>query len=147
MIWTQLFGRLQHLKEMGETVQTFLRDIFEDCPKPWLRPSEGLFNIPSANLSETFQLDGRYICHIEEGTDILFLIHAGSTNVKLCRFKYGHEELSAQTICMIHDDNFVQSAAFSRTGSSIFLVLLNGCLLYTSPSPRDQRGSRMPSSA
>ena len=25
--------------------------------------------------------------------------------------------------------------------------LTNGCLLYTSPSPRDQRGSRMPSSA
>ena len=24
---------------------------------------------------------------------------------------------------------------------------LTGCLLYTSPSPRDQRGSRMPSSA
>ena len=27
------------------------------------------------------------------------------------------------------------------------LILKNGCLLYTSPSPRDQRGSRMPSSA
>ena len=26
-------------------------------------------------------------------------------------------------------------------------VKLNTCLLYTSPSPRDQRGSRMPSSA
>ena len=26
-------------------------------------------------------------------------------------------------------------------------VLYQGCLLYTSPSPRDQRGSRMPSSA
>ena len=26
-------------------------------------------------------------------------------------------------------------------------VLLEHCLLYTSPSPRDQRGSRMPSSA
>ena len=26
-------------------------------------------------------------------------------------------------------------------------VLLENCLLYTSPSPRDQRGSRMPSSA
>ena len=25
--------------------------------------------------------------------------------------------------------------------------MLNSCLLYTSPSPRDQRGSRMPSSA
>ena len=27
------------------------------------------------------------------------------------------------------------------------LDLKNNCLLYTSPSPRDQRGSRMPSSA
>ena len=26
-------------------------------------------------------------------------------------------------------------------------VMVEGCLLYTSPSPRDQRGSRMPSSA
>ena len=26
-------------------------------------------------------------------------------------------------------------------------LLIGGCLLYTSPSPRDQRGSRMPSSA
>ena len=26
-------------------------------------------------------------------------------------------------------------------------TFLNSCLLYTSPSPRDQRGSRMPSSA
>ena len=27
------------------------------------------------------------------------------------------------------------------------IATCNGCLLYTSPSPRDQRGSRMPSSA
>ena len=33
-------------------------------------------------------------------------------------------------------------------GGAISLVQdYNGCLLYTSPSPRDQRGSRMPSSA
>ena len=31
------------------------------------------------------------------------------------------------------------------SGPLIYLVLC--CLLYTSPSPRDQRGSRMPSSA
>ena len=29
----------------------------------------------------------------------------------------------------------------------IFDRRMNDCLLYTSPSPRDQRGSRMPSSA
>ena len=29
----------------------------------------------------------------------------------------------------------------------VYLKCKRGCLLYTSPSPRDQRGSRMPSSA
>ena len=41
-------------------------------------------------------------------------------------------------------------ALTSGTGSTeTFLTVLNpySCLLYTSPSPRDQRGSRMPSSA
>ena len=30
---------------------------------------------------------------------------------------------------------------------STYLMAAEACLLYTSPSPRDQRGSRMPSSA
>ena len=30
---------------------------------------------------------------------------------------------------------------------SLPVIVLSTCLLYTSPSPRDQRGSRMPSSA
>ena len=29
----------------------------------------------------------------------------------------------------------------------ILMAILEACLLYTSPSPRDQRGARMPSSA
>ena len=33
------------------------------------------------------------------------------------------------------------------TGEDVTIDLREGCLLYTSPSPRDQRGSRMPSSA
>ena len=32
-------------------------------------------------------------------------------------------------------------------GLNFIGIRLKGCLLYTSPSPRDQRGSRMPSSA
>ena len=31
--------------------------------------------------------------------------------------------------------------------ANYYTALLEHCLLYTSPSPRDQRGSRMPSSA
>ena len=34
----------------------------------------------------------------------------------------------------------------AETGES-FTIQSTSCLLYTSPSPRDQRGSRMPSSA
>ena len=39
---------------------------------------------------------------------------------------------------------------FARRGAKVVVNDLGGsvdCLLYTSPSPRDQRGSRMPSSA
>ena len=32
-------------------------------------------------------------------------------------------------------------------GARVQIMSTSGCLLYTSPSPRDQRGSRMPSSA
>ena len=38
-------------------------------------------------------------------------------------------------------------AVFSNIGVDALFVGGGGCLLYTSPSPRDQRGSRMPSSA
>ena len=34
-----------------------------------------------------------------------------------------------------------------RPDAVVLLSSVNPCLLYTSPSPRDQRGSRMPSSA
>ena len=52
------------------------------------------------------------------------------------------------------------AVAAANMGSKVMLATMNmqtiaqmscnpamGCLLYTSPSPRDQRGSRMPSSA
>ena len=35
----------------------------------------------------------------------------------------------------------------SGCGKSTFIRCINSCLLYTSPSPRDVRSSRMPSSA
>ena len=39
------------------------------------------------------------------------------------------------------------SSALSNGASLIISDTYQDCLLYTSPSPRDQRGSRMPSSA
>ena len=40
-----------------------------------------------------------------------------------------------------------KSGQFNDTFESFSIVLYPGCLLYTSPSPRDRYGSRMPSSA
>ena len=47
---------------------------------------------------------------------------------------------------------FASNKFENRTLENVYITLgetlpLNVCLLYTSPSPRDQRGSRMPSSA
>ena len=42
---------------------------------------------------------------------------------------------------------FALAETLSRATPLIFTGLAAACLLYTSPSPRDQRGSRMPSSA
>ena len=46
-------------------------------------------------------------------------------------------------------DEFGNNPVFSYKDEELSYVDFhnNSCLLYTSPSPRDQRGSRMPSSA
>ena len=41
----------------------------------------------------------------------------------------------------------VNAKEFIEVNSKEELIGLNGCLLYTSPSPRDRTRSRMPSSA
>ena len=57
-----------------------------------------------------------------------------------------------ETLCDM--DGLRGFPAFAETSSDLVEQILNesarftgDCLLYTSPSPRDQRGSRMPSSA
>ena len=45
-----------------------------------------------------------------------------------------------------HGDSGGNSASYINTMSR-YAAIKEDCLLYTSPSPRDQRGSRMPSSA
>ena len=60
-------------------------------------------------------------------------------------------EISRQreTLEMIASENFVPRAVLQAQGSVLTNKYAEGypCLLYTSPSPRDKRQSRMPSSA
>ena len=62
-----------------------------------------------------------------------------STTVDSARFVRVYNNSGAAAVV------FTQDANYAGIGS--ITVKDDDCLLYTSPSPRDQRGSRMPSSA
>ena len=62
-----------------------------------------------------------------------------------------HDKLYGKSV---RDDKYIWRQVDSMTAESLFYLIYWAqqhpdytCLLYTSPSPRDQRGSRMPSSA
>ena len=56
-------------------------------------------------------------------------------------------EITALIMVLVAASNFF-GAVFARLGTPTLLTeFLLGCLLYTSPSPRDRQKSRMPSSA
>ena len=62
----------------------------------------------------------------------------------------GSAEVTDVSISSPHNMTVLQARINSHTQTLSQLARcgdLYGCLLYTSPSPRDQRGSRMPSSA
>ena len=62
----------------------------------------------------------------------------------------GNEEVRQFVVKMINKfwtNGAIQALKAVEWGHSGSEVMYKRCLLYTSPSPRDQRGSRMPSSA
>ena len=67
--------------------------------------------------------------------------------------RYGTPEVMAEAHLgvieqLIRESGFYKAKArYIRESSRIILAKHNGCLLYTSPSPRDRTRSRMPSSA
>ena len=69
---------------------------------------------------------------------------------KYWRKGYGKEicnDLIDYAFCQSEVKNIIAYVDVRNIGSVKILDQSNLCLLYTSPSPRDQRGSRMPSSA
>ena len=67
----------------------------------------------------------------------------GDVDLLITRFKIGRVNVKGNNY--YSDKNIESSLHLLRKGKSPSST--NICLLYTSPSPRDQRGSRMPSSA
>ena len=73
-----------------------------------------------------------------------------------CEWKCPVHNYIPNWLKLIAEGNLLEAAEMSHRTNSLPEMcgrvcpqdrLCEGCLLYTSPSPRDQRGSRMPSSA
>ena len=90
---------------------------------------------------------------------ILFMIFSNITNAQLSfddvasqigvDYSYGDSEFGGGVSFADFDNDGWDDLTFaSEEGSEIYFFKNNdGCLLYTSPSPRDRTRSRMPSSA
>ena len=84
---------------------------------------------------------------VAEGRDIAEqkLLQDGSGLKCAARLSNLQDEL----IGVIHEFalNYIYRVDNPSSGERMAVIAVGGCLLYTSPSPRDQRGARMPSSA
>ena len=64
---------------------------------------------------------------------------------KNCEYEVNEKTDSTSFKMLPH--KLMSEKIFGNTTEFLFFSLLNDCLLYTSPSPRDRQKSRMPSSA
>ena len=83
---------------------------------------------------------------VEDGLTVLQACE--QAGVEIPRFCY-HEKLSIAgncRMCLVEMEKSPKPVASCAMPAADGMVIRT-CLLYTSPSPRDQRGSRMPSSA
>ena len=89
------------------------------------------------------KLHGRFLNHeSEEHSLVVDNISVGGACLKSAAIP----PIGAQIVCYFdHLGRIVGEVV--RLTSEGFAIKFKVCLLYTSPSPRDQRGSRMPSSA
>ena len=87
---------------------------------------------------------------------LAFVVAASSLVVRLGYWQVARSRelstLAAQQTSLRVEEPSQRGAIYDRTGtvvlaSTVERDLLSACLLYTSPSPRDISGSRMPSSA
>ena len=76
-----------------------------------------------------------------ESGDIFLFNHFARFETFIPQF-FIYEQLGAYSRAIASSEFFESDDALSS-----YLRAVGACLLYTSPSPRDQRGSRMPSSA
>ena len=87
------------------------------------------------------------MCYATDGR----LFAAASESVALLNLGFSRDAIKSlepgHAITIVDGDMQIKPFTENRGRKHCFFEWIYFCLLYTSPSPRDQRGSRMPSSA
>ena len=133
------YNLVQYLGELGEEVKTFRNDEIT------------IEEIAALNPDRIMLSPGP--CTPNEAGISLAVIEHFSGKVPLMGVCLGHQSIGqAFGGKVVHAKQIMhgKTSEMTHTGVGVFSGIESPytiCLLYTSPSPRDQRGSRMPSSA
>ena len=119
--------------------------VFGQDPNNALHRGEITFNDYARDAIKTLSLD----MSITELTEIFNSVIAPSENMFpiVSQISKTYRIALASNTSEPHWKYAQKFLPFSSLLTPVIVSYLVGCLLYTSPSPRDQRGSRMPSSA
>ena len=133
LVWLALFELLQELgrRPAFETLALAYARRFEQSPPAWISVDDEVRITESTGGLAQIALSGALSARAETAlTQSLKLAQTNAT-VRL-------------NLAKLTDADDAGCAALLRT---LTTMKSNGCLLYTSPSPRDRQKSRMPSSA
>ena len=124
----------------GEEIpMDWVDDGYEDCEDGSDENTQSNENMQNSNeFSVSAYLTDNWASSDQEYVDPEFTIDSGFDDVDNVDFELMDSEGWSLMTLTIQPSDFIET----NDGNMLYY-----CLLYTSPSPRDQRGSRMPSSA
>ena len=130
------FGNPMFSSASKDTVQISVSYGDEEVFTTTATPSSNLLNV-EIPFSDFYQGNSRAVG--PSGADVLYKINANQGDLKATEYNIEPANIMDRTITK-GDGELIVMSTNSNTEC-------NGCLLYTSPSPRDVEESRMPSSA
>ena len=134
--------------ELMEACDSFIPEPERDVDKPFLMPVEDVFSITGRGTVGTGRIE-RGIIKVGDEISILGMgvdNKTTVTGVEMFRKLLDEGQAGDNAGLLLRGvdkEDLSRGMVLAAPGS----ITPHTCLLYTSPSPRDQRGSRMPSSA
>ena len=129
------------LKNLEKPLKLFVLDDQNPVTRKVVRDLLDLYSKANPKISYSF-LNPQTAKHVRD------YINPAEKNIMY--FEYGEQDQAIVGQLKKFSEVEISKAIFRMTkgaGGKIYYVFGHGCLLYTSPSPRDKRQSRMPSSA